>query len=248
MDLTIDTGDGPAEAWLARPGAPDRDVPGVLLFMDAIGLRPRIREMADRIAGWGYAVLAPNVFHRSGTAAETSPDTDLRAPGERERFFEKAIPRMHALTTDLSRADTARYLDALVAADGVSGDAPVAVVGYCMGVRLAVRAAGDHPDRGAAVGGCHGGGLVTDDADSPHLSLRSTRASVLLRHADDDPSMPPEGMEAIAALARESGVELDQAVYPGAPHGYSMEDTPMYEASAAEKHFEELRAHLGRHL
>jgi carboxymethylenebutenolidase len=249
MDLLIDDmGEGHAEAYVARPGTTGGDVPGVLLFMDAIGLRPRIRDLAARIADWGYVVLAPNLFHRSGTAEETSPTTDLRLPGERERFFEQVRPRMTALTTELSRRDTERYLDALLELPGVDADAPVGVVGYCMGVRLALRAAGDHPTRVGAVGGFHGGGLVTDAPDSPHRSLATLRAGVLLRHADHDASMPPEAMATLAETARAHGVDLDQDVYPDAPHGYSMADTSMYDESAAERHFEELRRHLDRHL
>ena len=77
MRLEVPTPDGSAEAWLAVPGDGGSH-PGVLLFMDAIGLRPRIFEMADRIASWGYVVLAPHVFHREGTAAETSAESLIR--------------------------------------------------------------------------------------------------------------------------------------------------------------------------
>lgn len=248
MTVQIETGDGLAEAWVARPEDTERALPGVLLFMDAFGLRPQIREMAQRIADGGYVVLAPNVFHRSGSVEEIAPTADLREPEGRDRALEQAIPRMNELTPGLSRADTTRYLEALAELPGVAGDAPVGVIGYCMGARLALRAGGDHPDRVAAVGGFHGGGLVTEEPDSPHRSLASTRAAVLLRHADDDPSMPVEGMDVIASLAEDAGVDLGQSVYPGAPHGYSMADTAMYEPSAAERHFAELQSHLGRHL
>lgn len=248
MDVTIDMLDGHAQAWVARPESAEQDLPGVLMFMDAFGLRPQIREMAGRIASWGYVVMAPNVFHRSGSVAEIAPTADLRVPQERDSFLAQAVPRMNALTPELSRPDTARYIDALVGLDGVAADAPVGVIGYCMGARLALRAGGDHPARIGAVGGFHGGGLVTEEPESPHRSLASTRAAVLLRHADDDPSMPTEGMEAIAALSADSGVALDQAVYPAAPHGYSMADTSMYEPVAAEQHFEDLREHFARHL
>lgn len=246
MDLRIDVQDGRAEAFVSRPGNAERELPGVLLFMDVFGLRPQIRSMMDRIAGWGYVVLAPNVFHRAGTVADLAPTVDLREPGERDRHLAAAKPRLETLNPELSRSDTSYYLDALVGLPGVAGG--VGVVGYCMGARLALRAGGDHSDRVAAVGGFHGGGLVTNLADSPHRSLATTRAGVLLRHADHDPSMPLEGMDVIASLAIRSGVALDQSVYPGAPHGYSMADTPMYDEPAAEQHFEDLHEHLSRYL
>ena len=92
--LTVDAPDGAAEAFLAG----EEGRPGVLFFMDAIGLRPRIAEMAQRIADWGYVVLAPNVFHREGRVDDLAPKHDLMEPGAREAFFEKAMPRVHALT------------------------------------------------------------------------------------------------------------------------------------------------------
>ena len=103
MDLvTIDAPDGPAEAYVARREGGSG--PGVLFFIDAIGLRPRIADMADRIASWGYVVLAPNVLYRSGTAAETSPTADLRQPGAREAFFAQTGGRIEAITAPLAKA------------------------------------------------------------------------------------------------------------------------------------------------
>ena len=75
--VEIPVPDGTAESYVARP--PSGQGTGVLFFMDAIGLRPRIQEMADRIASWGYVVLAPNVFYRDGSAAATSPDVAFLA-------------------------------------------------------------------------------------------------------------------------------------------------------------------------
>ena len=141
----------------------------MLFFIDAIGLRPRIAEMCQRIADWGFVVLAPNVFHRDGRAAAIAPQADLREPGEREAFFAEAMPRVQALTADLAEQDIPAYLDALRTCAGVA-DGPVGATGYCMGARLAVRAANLDPGV-AAVGGFHGGGLVTDADDSPHRGL-----------------------------------------------------------------------------
>src|SRR6476660_10428485 len=97
--IEIQTADGLAEAYLTRP-ADGAEHPGVLLYIDAIGLRPRIEQMADRIGSWGYVVLAPNVFYRDGRAAELAPTGDLRVPEEREAFFEGAMKRVGALTLD----------------------------------------------------------------------------------------------------------------------------------------------------
>lgn len=120
----ISTDDGVAEAYLTGSG------PGVLLFIDAIGLRPRIEEIADRIAGWGYTVLAPNVFYRMGTAAELRPTLDLTVPENRRDYAPVIAPRVQGYTPKKSDPDTERWLDVL--AEHASGE-KVGVTGYCMG-------------------------------------------------------------------------------------------------------------------
>ncbi len=236
--LDIATPDGTAEAYLTGSG------PGVLLFIDAIGLRPQIEEMSDRIAGWGYTVLAPNTLYRSGTAAETSPTGDLREPGAREEFFEQVGPRITELTSARLAGDIPAYLEALRAhSDGE----PVGTVGYCMGARLAVRAANLDPAV-VAVAGFHGGGLVTDDADSPHVGLPSARAEFVFGHADNDRSMTPEVVERLGQALADAGLTATNEIYPGSPHGYAMADTSMYDEAGAERSFDALRDLLDRTL
>lgn len=236
---------GTAEAHLSLP--PAGHGPGVLFVMDAIGLRPQIAAMCERIAGWGYTVLAPNVFHRDGSVAELAPAADLRTPEGRESVMAEAMPRVQRLTTDLALPDLAAYLEALRALGSVDSG-PVGVTGYCMGARLAVRAACAHPDVVAACGGFHGGGLVTDAPDSPHLGLGSARAEFVLGHADHDRSMPPEAVAALGAALADAGLTATNEVYPDAPHGYTMADTSMHQEAGAERHFAALRALLGRRL
>jgi carboxymethylenebutenolidase len=236
--LDIDTPDGTAEAYLTGSG------PGVLFFIDAIGLRPQIEQMCDRIADWGYTVLAPNTLYRSGTAAETSPAGDLREPGAREAFFEQVGPRIGALTGDRLAGDIPAYLAAL---REHSDGGPIGTVGYCMGARLAVRAANLDPAV-VAVAGFHGGGLVTDEADSPHVGLPSARAEFVFGHADNDRSMTPEAVERLGQALADAGLTATNEVYPGSPHGYSMADTSMYDEAGAERSFEALQDLLDRTL
>ncbi|WP_241005342.1 dienelactone hydrolase family protein [Nocardioides sp. zg-1228] len=238
--LMLTTPDGEAEAYLATApgGAP---APGVLFVVDAIGLRPRIEEMADRIASWGYTVLAPHVFHRAGTAAELAPRGDLREPGAREAFMPAAMERVRALTPDLVARDLPAYLAALRSLPETRGE-EVGATGYCMGARIAVRAAGMDPGV-VAVGGWHGAGLVTDAPDSPHLALRTARAAFAFGHASDDASMPPEAVAALGAALAEAGLTARNEVFPG-PHGYAMADTSMYDEESCERHFASLRSLL----
>ncbi len=242
--IEIPVPDGTAEAYLARPRSGGG--PGVLLFMDAIGVRPRIADMCDRIASWGHVVLAPNVFYREGRVDDVGPHADLTAPGEREAFFEKAMPRVGALTSDKALPDIAAYVEALRGIDGVAGG-PLGVVGYCMGARLAVRAATAHPDV-AAVGGFHGGGLVSDAPDSPHRGLGDARAEFVFGHADRDRSMPVEAVAALGEALASAGLTASNQIYPGAAHGYTMADTSMYDEPATERHFRELEALFRRTL
>jgi carboxymethylenebutenolidase len=237
---------GVAEAYVSRPLEDSREHPGVLFFMDAIGLRPRIEEMTQRIADWGYVVLAPNVFHREGRVEELEPKADLNEAGAREAFFEKAMPRVHALTSDKAESDIPAYLEALRGLPGVAMGA-VGTVGYCMGARLAIRTAALDPDV-VAVAGFHGGGLVTDADDSPHRGLPRARAEFVFGHADNDRSMPAEAIVTLGEALREAGLSASNEVYEGAAHGYSMSDTPMYDEAATERSFEALKQLLGRTL
>jgi carboxymethylenebutenolidase len=240
--IEIATPDGTAEAFLA--GAPGR--PGVLLYIDAIGLRPQIEEMVETVASWGYVVLAPNVFYRDGTAAELAPTEDLRDPGAREAFFAGGVmERVRALTPALAATDGAAYVAALRQR---AGDGPIGVVGYCMGARLAVRLAGQFPGTVAAVAGFHGGGLVTDAADSPHRAIASSTAEFVFGHADQDPSMPVEAVSALEETLQAAGRAHVNEIYAGAAHGYSMADTSVYDEAGATRSFHALRDLLDRTL
>ncbi|WP_338748854.1 dienelactone hydrolase family protein [Janibacter alittae] len=237
--IDIPAADGTAEAIVARPD--EGAHPGVLLFMDAIGLRPRIEEMADRIASWGYNVLAPNTFYRLGTAAQTSPPagTDLTDPAQRAEYGAVSIPRVGTLTKQRVEADLPRYIAALRALAGVA-DGPIGVTGYCMGATFATRAAGIDPGV-AAVGGFHGAAIATSDPDSPHLSLADAKAAFVYGHADQDRTNPPEDVARLDAMLAGRGLRARTAVYPHAPHGYTMSDTSSYQEAGAERHFAELR-------
>lgn len=242
---------GVAEAYVAAPyfAAPagPGDRPGVLLFMDAFGIRPQIEEMADRIAGWGYVVMAPNVFHRHGRVADLAPPADLRDPEATEEFRAAAFGRVRTLTPALADRDIPAYVDALRALPGVS-DGPIGVTGYCMGARLAVRASWVRPDAVAACGAFHGGRLATEDADSPHLGLPRARAAYVFAHADRDRSMPAEDIARLEHTLAGAGLEHVSEVYAGAAHGYTMADTPAYDEAAAERHFAALEDLLRRSL
>lgn len=240
MLIEIPAADGTAEALVARPSHGVGPVPGVILYMDAFGLRPRIQDMAQRIANWGYVVLAPNVFYREGTAEELAPKVDMSTPEGRKAAGAAAFPRVGRLTPDQALPDIGAWLDALGRLDGVA-PGPTGAAGYCMGARLAVRSATAHPHAVAACGGFHGGGLATDAADSPHLGLGTARARFVFGHADHDQSMDRAAVARLGAALDAAGLEAANEIYAGAPHGYSMADTTSFHPEASERHFRELR-------
>jgi carboxymethylenebutenolidase len=239
--IEIDAADGTAEAYVAGAAGD----PGVLFYVDGIGLRPQIHDMVDRIASWGYVVLAPHVFYREGTAVELAPRRDLREPGAREEFFESLGSRIPDYTPDKSAPDADAWVRTLRerAADG-----PIGTTGYCMGARLAVRTAGQFPGLVAAVGGFHGGGLVTDAEDSPHRSIDASTADYVFGHADQDRGMTPEHVAALEESLQAAGRPHLNEIYPDAPHGYTMNDTSMYQEAGAERHYRELEGLLARTL
>jgi carboxymethylenebutenolidase len=238
--IDVATPDGVADSYLTRPDG-DGPHPGVLFMIDAIGLRPRIQEMADRIAAEGYVVLAPNVFYRAGRAPlwETP---DLQDPDSRAVFMQSLGPLMGALTPAAVAADGGAYLDAL---EDFS-DGAVGVTGYCFGGRLGWTVAAAYPDRVAALGGFHTGGMVTDKEDSPHLLAPRVGAEVYWGHADQDQSMTAENIATLDQAMDEAGVRHTTELYEGAQHGYTMSDMGAYNEAAAERHFTALLALLGR--
>ena len=238
--IDVTTADGVADAYLATPDDGERH-PAVLLIMDALGLRPQIKRMADRIADRGFVVLAPNVFYRHGRGLLV-PIPDLTDPAQQQAYFGKIMPMIQGLTAELIERDAPAYLDLLEEV----GRGPVAITGYCMGGRAGWHIAAAYPDRVAALAAFHTGGMVTEGDDSPHLRAGQIAAEVYLGPADNDQSMTPEQIAAVEGALDAAGVRHRSELYESAAHGYTMADTPMYSEAAAEHHFAELFALLDR--
>ncbi|WP_280364796.1 dienelactone hydrolase family protein, partial [Nocardia wallacei] len=164
LSVDVPTPGGVADSYLAAPadGAPH---PGVLLYMDAFGLRPSLRAMADRIAAHGYTALVPNVFYRHGRAPVVELP-DFIDPGQRPDIFQRLLPMIQELTPEIAAADAAAYLEWLAAHDRTAAG-PVGLTGYCMGARLVVYTAAAFPDRVAAAPGVPRGGRGTPPPPHP---------------------------------------------------------------------------------
>ena len=162
-------------------------------------------------------------------------------------FFQQAGPRIGHLTTELALADITAYLDTLQALPGVQ-PGPVGVVGFCMGGRLALRAAGLAPQRVAACAGFHVSGLVTDQPDSPHLVIAGSTAEYLFAHADNDRGLTPADSAALGDTIARAGLRGTSEIYAGSMHGYTMADTAAWNEAAYHRAKDELRALFARTL
>ncbi|WP_067466447.1 dienelactone hydrolase family protein [Nocardia amamiensis] len=245
MSVDVQTPDGVADAYVAYPddGAAH---PGVLVIQDGFGLRPSLRSLADRIAAHGYTVLMPNAYYRHGRAPVIELP-DFIDPAERPEIFQQVFPMIRELTPEVLRSDAGAYLAWLAASPQVA-EGKVGVTGYCMGARLAVLIAAMFPDRVAAVAGFHGGPLVTDTPDSPHLTVGNITAELYFAHAGEDHHMTPEHIAQFDKALEAAGVRYRTEVYEGAQHGYTQADTSAYDLDAAERHYRELLALFDRNL
>lgn len=239
----IPTPDGHADAFAAFPGGAGRH-PGVLLYTDAFGLRPVIREMAEELAGHGYAVLAPNFYYRHGPA----PVIDLPAyidEDVRPAIIARLMPLLEAHSPDRIVRDAGAYLTFLGARPEVSAG-PVAVIGYCIGAAMAMRTAAACPGQVAALAGFHPGFVVTSAPDSPHRLLAGLSAEVHIGLAEGD--LSPERIRELDRALDAADVRYTTEIHPGAMHGFTMSDTAAFNPAARQRHWDRLLPLLGRTL
>jgi carboxymethylenebutenolidase len=244
--VEVPTPHGVADAYFVRR-ADEAPRPAVLFFMDGVGLRPRLEEMADRIAAHGYAVLVPNLFYRAGRAPLVPDLVERLQSADRATVFAELRSLITGITPDLAKRDTKAYVDFLDQQRGVL-IGPIGSTGYCMGGALSLRAAAQLPQRVAAAASFHGGNLAPDDPAGVHHLAPQIRAEVYVAHADQDASAPPEQRERLEAALDAAGVRHTSELYAGAAHGFTMSDMPVYDAAAEQRHWDALLALLSRNL
>lgn len=235
--LHIPTADGHADAFAAFPDHGRH--PAVLMYADAFGIRPVLREMAQELADQGYYVLVPNFFYRHG------PTPLIELPeyiGEEARsaIVAQLMPLIQELTVERVVSDADAYLSFLTAQHEVSAG-PVGVTGYCIGGLLAMRTATAHPDEVAAIAGFHGP-VGADGLDSLHGLI----AQVHFGHAETD--LTPETLNELNNALDVAGVDYTSEIYPGTVHGFTMSDTDAFNPSALQHHWDRLLPLLDRAL
>ncbi|HEY3695404.1 dienelactone hydrolase family protein [Phenylobacterium sp.] len=236
QDIQIPTRDGDVRAFAFTPGQGTGPWPAVLFFMDGIGIRPALFEMAERLASHGYYVLLPDMFWRFGPYAPV----DMTV-GDAATRWELLGPRIATTDPEKSTVDTGAFLKFLSGQPQVKGP-KVGTIGYCMGGAMSLRAAAMFPDRVAAAASFHGGNLANEADTSPHLLAPRIKAKVLVAAADKDPSFPEEQYVRLDQAFKAAGVDADMKVYEGALHGYAPPDTAAYDREASERHWREMLA------
>jgi carboxymethylenebutenolidase len=243
-DVMIKTEDGTCDACFTHPSSGSH--PGVLIWPDALGLRPTMRAMARRLAADGYSVLVPNPFYRLSKAPqfETAANLDFGDPA----VMAKVRPLMASVTAaGLAEKDARAYVAFLDAQREVDRTRKIGTQGYCMGGGLVVRTAATEPGRIGAGASFHGGGLVTDKPDSPHLLAPRIKARMYFGIAANDDERQPEAKTVLKETFAKAGVATEIEVYP-ARHGWCVADMPIekgepvYDAAQAERAWGKLLA------
>lgn len=244
---SIATPDGPCTLELVTPEGSGPH-PAVILFFDAGGLRPAMTHIAERIAKDGYLVAIPDLFHRAPPLTELlggpvvkGSIRKLFSPELRGRFMGSYYAP--ALDYDNLQKTIGAVLDHLGTRADFSGR--VGTTGYCMGGNASVRTATIFGDRIAATAAFHPGGLVTDQAASPHTRARSIRSRLFLAPANGD--LPPEA-EAKLRAELDAGHVRYEIEHFDAAHGYSVEDSEAYDRAAAERHYAAMSRLFGETL
>jgi len=239
----IETSDGLCPATLVRPDG-DQALPGVIVVMDAIGIRPAIMAIAERLASFGYCALLPDLFYRAGPYEPTDPKVILGDVEKRNawmsRYYEPFSPALFL-------RDLPAYIGFLDRQTDVA-KGKLAVTGYCMGGGMALKAAAAFPDRVALAASFHGGRLATDAPDSPHRGAPQMRGYVYVAGAVEDQSFPDEQKERLEQALTAAHVPHKIETYAGAKHGWVPSDMPTHNPEAAERHYAALRTLLADNL
>jgi carboxymethylenebutenolidase len=232
LDVTIKTRDGICPASIFTPADRVGPLPAVIFFMDGLGIRPVMWEMGQRLADGGYLVLLPDLYYRAGPYPPKNPSAVFADPKLREELMKL----VGSLDRDRKIADAGAFLEFLSSRPDVKGRR-FGTTGYCMGGNASLTATGGFPDRIAAAASFHGGNLATDQADSPHLFVKNITGRIYVAGAVEDASFPEEQKSRLEQALTEAGVDHLVETYPGARHGFAVPDVPVFDPTAAERHW-----------
>jgi carboxymethylenebutenolidase len=236
-EVTVKTPDGSADCYFVHPAS--GTAPGVLVWPDIFGLRPAFRQMGKRLAESGYSVLVVNPFYRVKKApvSEAGGATPIQ----------ELIPLARALNETTHTTDAKAFIAWLDGQTAVAKDKKVGTQGYCMGGPIAFRTSAAVPERVEAVASFHGGGLVTDQPNSPHLQASKTKAQFLIAIAQSDDAKAPKEKDVLKETFEKAKLPAEIEVYGGA-HGWCPPDSRVYNQELAEKAWSRLLVLYGKAL
>ena len=237
-EVTVMTPDGTADCYFVRPAT--GTAPGVLVWPDIFGLRPSFRQMGKRLAESGYSVLVVNPFYR----VQKAPT----APAGAATPIPQLIPLAQALTETTQTTDARAFIAWLDRQPSVARNRRIGVQGYCMGGPITFRTAAAVPDRVGAIASFHGGGLVTDMPNSPHLQAARTKVQVLVAIAANDDMRSPNEKNVLKETFAKANLPAEIEVYTGAAHGWCPPDSSVYNEPQAERAWSRLLALYGKAL
>ena len=223
-DVNVTTPDGTADCYFVHPAT--GTAPAVLVWPDGYGLRPAFRQMGKRLAESGYSVLVVNQYYRVKKAPVL--------PGGTAGPVSELMPLIQALSETTHVTDAKAFIGWLDRQPSVAKNRKVGTQGYCMGGPIALRTAWAVPDRVGAAASFHGGGLVTDMPNSPHLQAAKTKAQFLIAIAENDDAKAPNDKNALRETFTKANVPAEIEVY-GAAHGWCPPDTKVYNEPLSEK-------------
>ncbi len=238
----IQTRSGAMETFIVHPdrGGPH---PVVVMMMDAPGIREELYDMARRLCTVGYYVLLPNLYYRAGKDTKYGPDVTTKGSAEQARM--RAVRTKMTIPPVMEDfADMLAFADTQPAAKkGVVG-----THGYCMSGPYALAAAARFPDRVAAAASYYGTWLVSENEESPHLTLAKARGELYIGCAEHDELAPLPMVAELKALFDASGNGGELEMYPEVHHGFAFPSRWCYDKPAAERHWERLIALYRRRL
>jgi carboxymethylenebutenolidase len=231
-EVEIKTPDGTADAYLVHPAAGKH--PGVLIWPDIFGLRPAFKQMGKRLAEAGYTVLVVNPFYRTKKAPTAPEKADFNDPATRDMLYGLKA----TLSPATAKTDAEAFITWLDGQAAVDKKRKVGTTGYCMSGPIAFETAAARADRIGAVATFHGGGLVTDQPDSPHLLIPKMKAHFLIAIAENDDQKQPDAKNTLRESFSKASLPAEIEVYAGTLHGWCPPDSAVYNAPQAEKAWE----------
>jgi len=228
-DVKVTTPDGVSDCYFVSPSKGKH--PAVLMWPDIKGLRPAFKAMGKRLATSGYAVLVVNPFYRDATAPVAGNTPDFGDPDTRKLLIGMA----RKLTQDASMSDARAYIKFLDAQKSVDTGRKLGTAGYCMGGPLIMRTAAAVPERVGAAASFHGGGLVREGNNSPHLLIPRSKAQVLHAIAANDDARNPDAKTILRAAYKAANTQAEIEVYTDTLHGWCPPDSKVYNQAQAEK-------------